>query len=199
MGVDNSLNKWDLKVSKIVNKFTDFYTYDFDSAFDVDLSGRSLVGQINKCGTKFQRRISAKTRFYTFCKFQNSIGHTSAICSSTNRVFFGLGNSKILVKSLETHKCIFQIKRAHNESRVNTLALDKKGLYLFSGGSDRNLFIFDAKQRHFPLLKKFNFEFEVIHLRFSNTQKYISVGCFGNSDKNFLKIIDTGTLFEEKK
>lgn len=160
----------------------------------MDEAGRSVVGQVKKPDCSFQRKVCSKDRFYTFCKWTKKDGHTSAICAWVSRAFFGMYDSQILVKSLHTHKQVSVVRNVHKTSRVNSLAVDKKGRFLFSGGSNKKMVILDLRQKHCPVLREFEFGSDVIHLRLSPDQNRLLVGGFAKENDRLLHIVEVGEL-----
>ena len=199
MGVDNCFNKWDLEKNKIIQKYNDFYTFDFDSAFDIDPVKEYLIGHISKKNFYFQRRVSKRHRVYTFCKSNRQMGHTSAVASRIKKAFFGFNNSEIVINSINTHKRQMIKKKCHNNKKINSLVLDKNQRYLFSGGSDRIVKIYSLKEKEIPCVKELKFEADIIHLRLSKSQKLLSVCMIINTAAKKIHIFDTDKLFNENK
>lgn len=195
--MDNSLNKRQLPDMKLLKKYPDFSTFDFDSAFDVHPEKHFVIGFVSKDGY-FQRRVTDKDRAYTFCKRDKSSGHTSALVPRISLAFFGLINGSIMAKSVRTHKQIGCLRNAHPSKRVNCLVSDRRGRVLISGGSDHMVRFFSLKKPGFPELKSFCFQSDVVHLRLSPSEKLLSVGKFVYNTEKELSIIRTEKYLSEK-
>lgn len=143
--------------------------------------------------TNFQRRISEKHRAYNFCKNHTSDGHTSAVSREIEKAFFGIKDGRILVKSLHSHKQCLTLKNKKSHM-INAVILSRLSRFLFSGGSDLKVKIHCLRKFGFPIVRELDIQANIIHLRLSSSENYLSIGVTENNGAVILSVVEIKEL-----
>lgn len=197
IAVDNKLNRFDCKTRQVEASFPDFYTFDFDSAFDLERHKEFVVGSTNKHGKHFGRRVTKRRRCYTLLSSKAESSHTCAVSCVNNRVFYGYSSSHILGFSLHSGKCTTNLWNFGESKRINSLLMDSKARLLFVGVGSSKLKIVSLTRRGFPVIREFKYGSEVIHLKLSPSQRWLSIGLFTyNSNSKYISLVDISPLLK---
>ena len=178
IGVDKIINLYDPETQKSIAKFKSFYTFDFDSSFAVSKNNRYFVGIIEGKGNRNLTLVRFSDRFpgrFSFFSQEKKYCHACTIGPITMKCVKGSTSGELEIFNPATLKRCFYLRNEHEGKRINTLRYDNRERFLFSGGSNKTVCVFNAFKRY-SVVYRFEFPVEVINVNVSNDNKWM---CFG--------------------